>query len=397
MATSRTLIVAGAGIGGLTAALALAHRGHRVVVVEQSEKLSDAGAGIQLSPNATRILATFGVTSRLAPLAVTPEGLSIRRAKTGREIAFIPLGSQMEFRFGAPYWMVHRGDLQSALADAVHHHPDIVLKLATRLDDLAIHAHGITAQLREGGSIHDERAIGLIGADGLWSLTREKLGDTSKPRFRNRTAWRAMLPASSVPEDFRRPAIQLWLGPNAHLVHYPVRGGAFINVVAIVRDRWNQAGWSAPGQRNDLLRHFPVSAWARPARDLLQIPENWHKWALFDRSGSGYAGRGPMTLLGDAAHPVLPFLAQGAAMAIEDAAVLAACLASPAADLQTGMRRYEALRHGRVLKIQRAARATGRIYHLSGMRAIARDVGMQLLGGKRLLARYDWLYDWRPD
>jgi salicylate hydroxylase len=398
VASSRTILIAGAGIGGLTAALALARAGYRIVVVEQADALSDVGAGLQLSPNATRILQDLGVAERLAATAVVPEGLSIRSARSGTEIAYMPIGRAMEFRYGAPYWAVHRGDLQAALADAVSEQPDILLKLGTRLEDLAVHANGITAQLRDPrGIITDERAPALIGADGLWSATRARLGDKSKPVFRDRTAWRALVPASSVDADLRRPVTRLWLGQNAHLVHYPVRGGTLINVVAIVADRWNAPGWSTPGTRDELLRHFTRKRWAREARNLVEMPDTWVKWALFDRGDVSFPERGPATLIGDAAHPMLPFLAQGAAMAIEDAAVLARCLASPGSDPESGMRRYEAIRRARVRRVQREARANSRTYHMSGAAGLIRNLAMQVMGGERLRARYDWIYDWRPD
>lgn len=397
MAPSRTILIAGAGIGGLTAALTLARLGYRVLVAEQAEKLTDVGAGIQLSPNATRILQGLGVAERLTATAVVPEGLSIRSAGTGSEIAYMPIGRAMEFRYGAPYWMLHRSDLQAALVEAVSEQPDVVLKLGTRLEDFAIHAKGITAQLRDSSGISEERVPAVIGADGLWSTVRAQLGDKTKPEFRNRTAWRALLPAASVPEEFRRPVTRLWLGPNAHLVHYPVRGGTLINIVAIVADRWKSPGWTAPGARDQLLRHFTKERWAKPARDLVATPESWVKWALFDRDEPGFPDHAPVTLIGDAAHPMLPFLAQGAAMAIEDAEILARCLASPAADAEPGLRRYEAIRRARVRRVQQEARANSRTYHMSGPAALARNLAMRLMGGDRLRARYDWLYDWRPD
>jgi salicylate hydroxylase len=397
VASSRSILIAGAGIGGLTAALALTRAGYRVVVVEQAEALSDIGAGLQLSPNATRVLQDLGIAERLATTAVMPEGLSIRSARSGTEIAYMPIGRAMEFRYGAPYWAIHRGDLQAALADAVSEQPDIVLRLGTKLEDLAVHANGITAQLRDRRGITDERFPALIGADGVWSTTRAQLGDKTKPVFRDRTAWRALVPASSVAPDFQRPVTRLWLGRNAHLVHYPVRGGSLINVVAIVADRWNAPGWSTPGTRDELLRRFTRERWAKEARDLVETPDAWVKWALFDRGDVSFPERGPATLIGDAAHPMLPFLAQGAAMAIEDAAVLARCLASPASDPEPGMRRYEAIRRSRVRRVQQEARANSRTYHMSGAAALARNLALHLMGGERLRARYDWIYDWRPD
>jgi salicylate hydroxylase len=293
--------------------------------------------------------------------------------------------------------MLHRGDLQAALAEAVAAQPEVVLKLGTRMEDFALHPNGITAQLRDARGVSDERIPAIVGADGVWSATRTQLGDLSKPVFRNRTAWRAMLPASAVPEAIRRPVTRLWLGHGAHLVHYPVRGGSLINVVAIVRDRWKEPGWSAPGTRAELLRHFSRERWATEALELVQMPETWLKWALFDRSEFAFGGHGPVTLIGDAAHPMLPFLAQGAAMAIEDAAVLARCLSSPAIDPESGMRRYEAMRRARVRRVQQEARANSRTYHLAGASALARNLAMRMMGGERLRARYDWIYDWRPE
>ena len=397
MASSRTILIAGAGIGGLTAALTLSRLGYRVVIAEQAEKLTDVGAGIQLSPNATRILQALGVAERLTRNAVVPEGLSVRSAGSGAEITWMPIGQAMEFRYGAPYWMLHRGDLQTALVEAVSEQPDVVLKLGTKVEDFAIHAKGVTAQLHDASGVSDERVPALIGADGLWSTIRAQLGDKSKPEFRNRTAWRALLPASAVVEEFRAPVTRLWLGRDAHLVHYPVRGGALINIVAIVADRWKSPGWTAPGARDQLLRHFTRERWAKPARDLVATPDAWVKWALFDRDEPRFPDDGPVTLIGDAAHPMLPFLAQGAAMAIEDAEVLARCLASPAADPEPGLRRYQGIRRARVARVQQEARANSRTYHMSGPTALARNLAMGLMGGERLRARYDWLYDWRPD
>jgi salicylate hydroxylase len=376
--------------------LALVRVGYRITIAEQAESLGDVGAGLQLSPNATRILDTLGVSSRLKERAVFPDGVSIRQARSGSEIVFMTLGQGVQFRYGAPYWMLHRGDLQTALLDAVSEHPDITLKLGSRLSGFVRHPDGMTAQLRDTHGIVEESVAGIVGADGLWSATRELLGDRTRPLFRNRTAWRAMVPSAHVTEDFRRPITWLWLGRHAHLVHYPVRGGTLINIVAIVRDRWNEPGWSAPGARDELINRFAKSEWAESARDLIALPESWSKWALFDRSEPGFPGSGPVTLLGDAAHPMLPFLAQGAAMAIEDAAILARCLSSSSATVEDGMRQYEALRKGRVHRVQRAARANSRSYHLSGPTVIARNLAMRWLGGERLRARYDWLYDWRP-
>ena len=393
MARSRTIIVAGAGIGGLTAALALIRAGFRVVVIEQAEQLEETGAGIQLSPNATGILFKLGAGEHLRRHAVAPEAISVRRAASAREIVRIPLGPAAELRYGAPYWVIHRADLQAGLIEALETTSDFVLRLGSRVEDYAVHAHGITVQARARFASSDEHGIALIGADGLWSTLRARLGDRTRPQFRNGTAWRALVPADRVPPHAREAATVLWLGPNAHLVHYPVKAGAMINLVAIVRDDRPVKGWSAAGRRADLLGRF--SGWHKDARALIAAAQTWQRWSLYDRPLPHPWGVGPVTLLGDAAHPMLPFLAQGGAMAIEDAAVLADCLARHSADPPVGLRLYEGLRRHRATRAQRHARRNGRVYHLKGPAAFARDLALKIMGGNRLLRRYDWLYDWR--
>ncbi|MDT3687132.1 MAG: FAD-dependent monooxygenase [Pseudorhodoplanes sp.] len=395
MASSRTIIVAGAGIGGLTAALALARKGFRIVVCEHAPELSETGAGLQLSPNVARLLIELDLAEKLQPHVVAPELLSVRRARTGGEITRMQLGREIAFRYGAPYWIIHRADLQAVLRDAVLATPDIVLQLGVRVQDFATHQNGVTVQVQRGDQVTDERAVALIGADGLWSVTRRVLGDASRPRFSGRTAWRATVLASAMPEEFRAPAVHLWLGRGAHLVHYPVRAGALVNIVAIVGDAWQGEGWSLPGAPDDLLRRFGKLSWSAVARSILQAPDSWLKWALFDRPALRRWGHGNATLLGDAAHPMMPFLAQGAAMAIEDAMVLADCLASDPENVSGSLRRYESLRRGRTARVQRAARFTGEIYHLDGPLAVARNMMLQGMGSENLRARYDWLYDWR--
>jgi salicylate hydroxylase len=392
MARSRSVIIAGAGIGGLTAALTVARAGYRVVVLEQATRLEEAGAGIQLSPNATRVLASLGLAERLRPLAVAPEAIQIRAA-SGRPIQRIPLGETAERRYGAPYWVIHRADLQAVLVAAIEEMPDITLKLGTRAEDFALHQHGLTVQTR-GIQALDEQGIALIGADGVWSSLRSPMGDRSPPAFAHRTAWRAILPAAQLDAEFRSAITGLWLGRDAHLVHYPVKAGQMVNIVAIIRDDWNESGWSAPGRFGDLAPRF--ASFAPQARALLALPERWQKWALFDRAPSLPRRVGPVTLVGDAAHPMLPFLAQGGAMAIEDAAVLGQCLARAGDDIARAMRRYERTRRRRVARVQREARRNAWRYHLAGPLGFARNTVLGRMGGEKLLARYDWLYDWKP-
>jgi salicylate hydroxylase len=387
-------MIAGAGIGGLTCALALTRRGFRVVVLEQAEALEPVGAGIQLSPNATRILIDLGLAERLAPAVVAPQEIRVLRSHNAREIVRGAIGADAAFRYGAPYWVVHRGDLQAVLLERLQASPDGAVHLGRRVEDFAVHAHGVTVETRTPAGTRDEHGIALIGADGLWSRIRGRLGDDTPAKFCGRTAWRAIVSADLVPLKFREPITWLWLGAEAHLVHYPVRAGAAVNIVAIIRDDWQSPGWSEPGDRADVLARF--SGWAAEPRALMAIPDSWSKWALFERPALRAWTAGPVTVLGDAAHPILPFLAQGGAMAIEDAAVLADCLARwpdrPALAFET----YEGLRRSRAQRVARESHFNGIIYHLRGLAAVARNLALGRLSGEKLLRRYDWLYDWRP-
>lgn len=393
MAASRNVIIAGAGIGGLAAALMLARAGFRITLLEQAARLSETGAGIQLSPNATHALIALGIGERLRSAVFTPEAIAIKTA-AGSTVTRIPLGAAAESRYSAPYWAIHRADLQNALLEAVQASPDIVLRLNTRVEDFVEHANGLTIACRHGTATADETGIALIGADGLWSDIRACLNHPA-PEFQQRTAWRALIPADAVADEFRSTEVQLWLGRNAHLVHYPVRSGSLINVVAIVNDTWSEQGWNADGRREELLAHYSPWSWAQPVREFLEVPGRWSKWALFDLAPLHGWGRGPVTLLGDAAHPMLPFLAQGAAMAIEDAAILADRMAQQPDDPAAAMRGYERARRRRTARVQSAARRNGRVYHLGAGEAVARNLVLRLLGGKMLLRRYNWLYDWR--
>ncbi|MFN3658094.1 MAG: FAD-dependent monooxygenase [Pseudolabrys sp.] len=395
MASERHVIVAGAGIAGLTSALTMARAGLRVTVIEQAEKLEETGAGIQLSPNASRVLIGLGLRDALAAAAVAPHAIRVMAGRSGREIVRIPL-ADAERVYGAPFWTIHRGDLQAVLAQAARTTQDVTLKLGMRVEDFATHSKGVSVLGRSGRQVSDERGIALIGADGIWSSVSGRLGKQRPPRFAHRTAWRALALAEDVPAEFRAPFVHLWLGQDAHLVHYPVKGGRLINIVGIVNDEWQEKGWSAAGAREEVLRHFARWAWSEKVRGLLAIPQRWLKWALYERRTPFGGGVGPVTLIGDAAHPMLPFLAQGAGMAIEDAAVLAAFLGRFRDDPADALRGYEGARRPRTERAQQVSRKQGRIYGLTGPEALLRNIAMRAMGGERLRARYDWLYSWKP-
>jgi salicylate hydroxylase len=388
------VLIAGAGIGGLTAALAIARQGLPVTVFDQAERLEEAGAGIQLSPNATRLLIALGLAEHIKPAVVVPEAVRLRAGGSGRDIAIMPLGAEAVRRHGAPYWVVHRADMQGALVAAVESEASITLKLGTKIDGFISGPQGVTAKVSHREGIGEHRGRALIGADGLWSRLREALGVGTGARFADRTAWRALAPSDALPPSLRDPNVNLWIGPGGHLVHYPVRAGATVNIVAVTSDVWQSTQWSTGADRDDVLARFPPRLWASEARELLAAPQRWQKWALYDRAPSADWGRGPVTLLGDAAHPMLPFLAQGAAMAIEDAFVLAAALAALADDPARALRDYERQRHPRTARVQRAARRNDFVYHLGGPAAFVRDAALAALGGRRLLAQYDWIYRW---
>jgi salicylate hydroxylase len=335
---------------------------------------------------------------RLTACAVTPDAINIMSARDGGEIARLPLGEAASFRAGAPYWVVHRADLQAALQAEVNDNPDIELRLGCQFEDVTAHAKGLTVVQRCGNARQQELAAALIGADGIWSSVRHHLFPEVQPQFSGLIAWRGTLDATALPREYNSPRVQLWMGPKAHLVAYPISGARRINVVAIVPGTWNRPGWSAPGDANEIKAAFS-SRWPATARMLIGAVDEWRRWALFTVPDIGNWSEGAVALLGDAAHAMLPFAAQGAGMAIEDAAVLAKALSESAgdniADIPTALKRYGRLRRARVLRVQRAARQSGRIYHLTGALALARDLTIKAMGPARMLARQDWIYDWR--
>ncbi|MGO9007410.1 MAG: FAD-dependent monooxygenase [Beijerinckiaceae bacterium] len=400
MARPAHALIAGAGIGGLTAALSLARIGYRVSLIERSKSLQEVGAGLQISPNATAVLRELGLLPALADAAVAPRAIHVRRARDGATLTLLPLG-QAQARWGAPYLLVHRGDLQRVLAEAVAKVPEIELVTDSNVTGLATTETGVALTALQGAIRVEYRGDCLIGADGVRSVVRECLGydATRPPKRAHRIAFRALADPERVAAAMRLAESTLWLGPNAHVVHYPLRGGSVINVVAVVDEMvpldWTAEFWSQPAAADEVAARF--SGFDGRVRDLLAVAGKWLRWPLTERPALAHWTKGPITLLGDAAHPMLPFLAQGAAQAIEDAAALAGALAA-ADSVGQGLAAYEKARLPRARRVQAQSHRQASIYHLSGTAAFARDLAMRWLGPARLLDRYEWLYRLRaPD
>ncbi len=389
MAGSPTIVIAGAGIGGLTAALSLAAIGAKIIVLERAVELADVGAGIQLAPNASRILIDLGLRDRLAQKAVTPNVIRIHSLRAGGLVAEIPL-DRAEARFGTPYWVIHRADLQSTLLEAVRANPAITLHLGADIANVETSARGVTVTVAAGTS--SLTGDGMIGADGVWSKTRLRLLGGALARQTGRVAYRTTIPIEQAP-PFARRATGLWLAPDMHLVHYPVRAGRELNIVVIANGAPPHDGWSHPAASDEVAKLID-RRWSALAAFMPETPAAWTKWPLAVVDGEFSWRRGPIALLGDAAHAMLPFAAQGGAMAIEDAAVLAREVAG-ASGLPTAFDRYERARRPRVDAVRRLTNENGRIYHLGGAMAIARDTALRLAPSGLLLDRQAWVHGWR--
>jgi salicylate hydroxylase len=381
------VLIAGAGIGGLAAALALARAGIASNLLELREAPDEAGAGIQLGPNATRILRDLGLGTRLAQHIATPDAIVIRRARDGRTLARLPLGSHAAAAFGAPYWTLLRADLHATLLAAVSEQRLCTLSRGWAVDRYEI--SGPEVRVTSRGGVH-ATGCALIGADGIWSRLRTQMhGVSVQPLPAGRTAWRALIDRADAPASLRDNTVGLWFGRNAHLVHYPVAGGAQLNIVAVVQDPADEPGWDRSADAAQLMPHF--ARWDHAAHALLEAAPRWRKWTLFDAPAVPAFATDRVALLGDAAHSVLPFLAQGGALALEDAALLARELAA-GPGVPAALSHYSAARIDRAARVQSASRRNGRIYHLAGPTAFARDLVLRLTPGRRLLAGYRWLY-----
>jgi salicylate hydroxylase len=392
---SRHAVVAGAGVAGLSTAIALSRAGWRVTVLERAPLVEDVGAGLQIPPNAAAILRGWGALDKLEGKSLAPEALRLRRAGDGRDVIRMPLGALAELRWGAPYLVAHRADLIAALLQQTAREASVLVETGVDVVGFARSENGVQVAVRQEGQAGRRDGDLLIGADGLRSLVRHRLGLglTDEPIWSGRTAWRALVDARRAPAHALRLETCLWLGSRAHLVHYPLRGGDLVNLVAVIDDDWRgQEGgdlWSARGDSTRLRPFF--TRWHRDARDLVEAVDDWRRWPLFDRDLASRWTDARVALVGDAAHPMVPFLAQGAAQAVEDAQALGRALSSDL-PVPRALAKYEAERMPRAAAVQLASRRQGAIYHLTGPAALARDAVLNGMGFERMMRRLDWLY-----
>jgi salicylate hydroxylase len=361
-----TIIVAGAGLGGLTLALCLARAGFTVKVLEQAAALGEVGAGVQISANGARVLYHLGLAEALNAVGFTPEAGEMRHWQTGETLSSRPLGKESEEKFGFPYFHLHRADFHAVLADALAAAAPDAVHLNSKVRGFSQSDGGVTVTTEGGDSYSGDV---LVGCDGIHSTIRGQLFGPDAPRFTGCVAWRATVPVAALPPGHVRPVSSNWIGQGGHFVHYYVRRGELVNCVGVMeQDNWQAVSrsnkgvesWSNEGAREEFLTDF--EGWHENVQILMRAAKSCFRWGLFDRDPLARWSAGRVTLLGDACHPMLPFMAQGAVMAIEDAHTLAQCLAQgsdPGAALQC----YEGLRKPRTATVQRMSRDNIQFFH----------------------------------
>ena len=394
-------LIAGGGIGGLAAAFSASRAGWDVRLYERAPAFSEVGAGLQLGPNVVRVLQGWGLQAELARVAAFPHRLQVRDAMSGRELGVLRLGERALQKYGAPYATIHRADLHDVLLRAVQAQGNVWLNLDTSLASYANTERVVTLKTAKGLEVEGDA---LIGADGLWSRVRELMLHDGLPRVTGHLAFRAMLPQASLPERLRSQQVTAWLGPKLHVVQYPVRGGEWLNVVAIVQGQvhGDLQNWDHSTNAADL--QAAVKLTSAPLQDLIAAVTEfngntnppWRLWALCDRpplSGAHQQAQGRVALLGDAAHPMRPYLAQGAGMAIEDASELGSVMAQaldPVFEVPTLLQRYALNRWQRNARVQARSLRNGHIFHAEGALRWGRNVSLKLLGESIL--DLPWLY-----
>jgi len=382
------ILVVGGGIGGLAAALALAQVERRVRVLEQAQAFREIGAGIQLGPNAFQVFDVLGVTDAVAAAAAFPDDLLVMDSLSGEELIRIPLGPSFHQRFGHRYGLIHRADLHSVLLEACRRSPLIDLHVSQKVTEIEESGERVHVPT-QSGEVHE--GVALIGADGLWSTVRASVVGDGNPRVAGHIAYRAVMPASEVPEANRRNAMTIWVGPKTHLVHYPLRRGELFNLVAVFHSDRYAEGWDTYGDPDELHERFRG---VRPeVQGMLDKIESWRMWVLCDREPIKDWSKGRITLLGDAAHPMLQYLAQGAVMAMEDAVCLARKVQAAGEDYPAAFLDYQQTRYLRTARVQLTARLYGEVYHAGGATRDLRNAFLKARSVEDSYEGFAWLYD----
>ncbi|PNE56698.1 salicylate hydroxylase [Paraburkholderia fungorum] len=384
---SLPILISGGGIGGFAAALALSKAGFKVRLFERAEEIKEIGAGIQIGPNAFHVFERLGVTDAVRAKAAMPQRLVMMDGISGEQVVSIPLDDQFLNRFTYPYALIHRADLHRILLDACLRSDLIEVSTNVKVNGFTDHGDSVVLQTTDG----DVRGRALIGADGLWSTVRSQIVGDGGPRVSGHIAYRAVLPISEVPEDLRSNTMTLWAGAKTHLVHYPLRGGELFNLVAVFHSDRYVEGWDAVGDAEELHLRFRDAV--PTVKVLLEKIQTWRMWVLCDRDPVKNWSKGNVTLLGDAAHPMLQYMAQGACMAMEDAVVLADEIAHANDDLATAFVRYQERRYLRTGKVQMSARLYGEFYHANGVNRELRNQFLQSRSLDQTLDGMAWLYD----
>ena len=385
----KQVVIAGGGIGGLAAAVACAQRAVPVQLLERAAQLSEVGAGIQIGPNVTRILQAWGLGAALAQVAAFPKKLQARDAQTGQVLGTLPLGERAQALYGAPYATIHRADLQGLLLRAAQS-AGVDLRLGQILQAWQDSEAALQVNTAQGLRL---QASALIGADGVWSAVRQQLLGDAPARFTGHLAYRALVAQADLPAHLRSDQVTVWMGPRLHVVHYPVRSGQWLNLVAIVHGAKPEQSqdWDQAGHTQALMQ--ATGAVGRDLHERLASVPAWRQWALHDRpplSGASQMAQGRVALLGDAAHPMRPYLAQGAGMAIEDAQALAQCLSADNVTVPDQLQAYAQARWARNARVQARAIRNGRIFHAHGAVALGRNLSMRLMGER--VMDVPWLY-----
>jgi salicylate hydroxylase len=386
--TAPVVLVAGGGIGGLATALALVRQGFRVTVLEQAPEIGEIGAGIQLGPNAFHAFDALGIGEKARGRAVYTDYMVMHDAVDEYQVGQIPTGEAFRQRFGNPYAVIHRADVHLSLLEGAQETGLVDFHTSTRVVGIAQDSDGVTVTAQDGRTF---RGVALIGADGVKSVVREQfVGDPA--RVTGHVVYRAVVEKDDFPEELRWNAAAIWVGPNCHLVHYPLRGGEQYNVVVTFHSREQETWGVREGSKEEVQSYFQNIC--PKARQLIDLPKSWKRWATADREPIGQWSYGRVTLLGDAAHPTTQYMAQGACMAMEDAVTLGEALRECGNDWTQALDLYQRARVARTARIVLSSREMGRIYHAKGVERLVRNDLWRGRSAERFYDAMEWLYGW---